>query len=418
MRTSVLWRGPRHRVGWTLWINLWTFLALCHRGSGLAVTNMPGKRSYFDVATGPMSPAQLRRLSRDERFRASPGANFKFIRAPRELAPEIRMMAKAKIRHAELDKMLDDSTHHLRVAAAVAASSGISDHDTFKRDSKLNKNAGRAKHGKLGGRSPPPLSGSSPIADAWTGGPISHSTSPPLRGCKTLHEKRRTAWADVQDDWDAELDTYDLGLNYDPELDEATVDWPQVLVMSCGTQTDDDGATVPEPETLCALPDPIYSLPWSGFPGWWCDFDAPMALNSATNCVASGVDHSQGDVAAVPIPLDAWNELCCWRQGVFRYCGDERREDEPLSSAVASPLLVKFEAQRRRRAPLAASTRIWTSLSSLFRPRRRGTWRSTSPRPPSSLAILRSASLSWRRWPRCSPPKRRSRRIAPRFRNS
>ena len=116
-------------------------------------SSMPGKRSYHNVAVGPLTAAQTRRQASDWWYCSAhtlPG--LKFVEVPSAVADDIKQMAVAKTRHLVLDNQiagitpLASGTHHLRVASEKAKHLDIIDRDTALRDRALNKTAGAAKH--------------------------------------------------------------------------------------------------------------------------------------------------------------------------------------------------------------------------------------------------------------------------------
>ena len=81
---------------------------------------MPNKRSYVN-ADGPLTPEQLRRKARDEKFRTSHSeCGKKFIEVDSGIVKETKAMVQGKQLHRNREKEIGFQTHHGRVASQEA----------------------------------------------------------------------------------------------------------------------------------------------------------------------------------------------------------------------------------------------------------------------------------------------------------
>ena len=87
--------------------------------------NIPDKkkgavRSYYS-AVGPLSPQQQKQMERDLWYRgyhSKPGRTF--VECGSTIAPQIKVMARAKERHVMLDTLNEEPSHHGRIASLTA----------------------------------------------------------------------------------------------------------------------------------------------------------------------------------------------------------------------------------------------------------------------------------------------------------
>lgn len=139
------------------------------------IVGMTSKRSYTS-ASGPLSPAQLRRKQRDELYRTShSGPGNKFVECDAG-----KIMIQARASHRKLDLLNQQPAHHGRLAAGAAATNGFISNCQRNRDCKLFRMAGVAKYETQSFAS----------KGCSLGGPVDASLA------------HKTFWADVDDEED------------------------------------------------------------------------------------------------------------------------------------------------------------------------------------------------------------------------
>ena len=107
---------------------------------------MPGQRSYMQ-AIGPPTVRQQSRIERDQWYRTSHSRpNTSFIECSKDIAPQIKIMAKSKQKHYTLDVVNELPSHHGRNASELARKLGKIPFCEHVANLKFFKAAGTAKH--------------------------------------------------------------------------------------------------------------------------------------------------------------------------------------------------------------------------------------------------------------------------------